>query len=154
MEEAKLGGNGNEPPEALVETEDEAKEVEKTLDGLIKKSGFSFSRQELGILKQLLHSPEAAHDSFIDIMLILDFETEEERQKVVRAYDEAVHWGMDLNMNIRDALSRAATNRRGGHRNSRAAFIGDVMSHRTLTTNIQGKKHGYSNNSNARSPLS
>lgn len=141
-------GNGHRELTALEETEtpEELEAVHKKLSDLIRPDGqlISMSKEQLGLLKQFIHAPESEFDSFISMVMIMDFTSEEERQDVVNAYYEAKSLGMDTKWNMADALSRAATNRKGAHVNSRVATIGDIMSHQKQTINSGGKqKSGY-----------
>ena len=136
-----------------VETQEELQSAHKKLSDLVRGDGrlISMSKEQLGLLKQFIHAPESETDSFISIVFLLDFVSEDERQDVVNAYYEAKALGMDTKWNMADALSRAATNRKGAHVNSRVATIGDIMSHQKQTSYTGGsKKSGYVN---PKSPL-
>jgi hypothetical protein len=145
----KLEDNHHEPEE---ETQEQLKGVFKNLSDLAREDGtlVRMTKQQLSLLQQALHSPDDG-DSFTKVALILDFETEEERRKVVDAYYEAKRLGMDTAWNIADALSRCATNRKNSHRTNRLGWIGETLSHQKFTSNQPaGKKDG----TNPRSPIS
>jgi hypothetical protein len=136
------------------ETEEELSTVHKTLQQLKGADGVlvSLTKQDLGLLKQMLHSPEAAGDDFTRIVLICDFLDDDEANNELDAFWEAKRLGMDTNYNVDHALSRAAINRRGAHRNSRVAALMDTMSHQKYTSNTP--KGGGGGSQNPRSPLS
>ncbi len=147
-------GDGEGSTTELAETEDQGtlNAAYKKLSELRGEDGVvvSLTKQELGILKQLIHAPERTA-SLTDILLICDFLTEEEADDELEAYYEAKRLGMDMQFNIDHALSRAAVNRKG-HRSSRAAMVMDAMSHQRFTSNVPKGK--YDKSSNPRGPLS
>jgi hypothetical protein len=145
--------NSTVPDNNQDETQEELQAVHKKLSDLTREDGIlvSLTKQQLSLLQQMLHSPDDG-DKFTKIALTLDFESEDERRKVVAAFYEAVRLGMNTDWNISDALSRCATNRKNSHRTSRVGFIGETLSHSKFTSNVpRGKESG---SSNPRSPLS
>lgn len=149
--EFHLGNNGHGDTEDL-ETQDELNLAYKKLSELKRGDGIitGLNKQDIGLLKQLLHTPDKDAD-FTAIVLICDFLSDEEADKELNAFYEAKRLGMDTQFNIDHALSRVAVNRKGSHRTSRAALIMDTISHQKYTTNTPGVK---SNGNNPRSPLS
>jgi hypothetical protein len=142
--------NGQNPPEETVE---ELESVHLKLNNLAAQNGSltSLTKQDISLLKQMLHTPEAS-DDFIRITLICDFLDETEANNELEAFYEAERLGMNTKYNIAHALSRAAINRKGSHRSSRVATLLDALSHQKYTTN---QPRGSGNGStNPRSPLS
>lgn len=132
---------------------EEVKAVHLKLSELKGKDGqlTTLTKQDLTLLKQMLHSPESK-DEFTRIVLICDFLDEDERNRELDAFWEAVRLGMDRDYNIDHALSCSAINRKGAHRNSRVAALLDALSHQKYTSNTP--KGGGDGSRNPRSPLS
>lgn len=97
-------------------------------------SVIGFSKEQMSLMKMLLHPPDDG-DAFIQVVLTLEFESDEERREVVDAYYEAARLGMSTQWNIADALSRCAVNGRKNSQTSRAAQIMDTLSHSKFTSN-------------------
>jgi len=135
------------------ETLEELQKSYKRLSDLKGQDGVlvSLTKQDLSLLKQMLHAPDGG-DDFIKIVQICDFIDEEERNKELDAFYEAVRLGMDTKYNIAHATSCASINRKGAHNNSRVAALLDALSHTKYTSNQP--KGGDRGSSNPRSPLS
>lgn len=151
LDETTISGNGHGSTSEIAETEEELKVIRKKMDEVARGSSpiLSLSKQDIGLLKQLIHSPEKS-DEFIRIVQICDFLDEDERNRELEAYYEAVRLGMSTEYNIAHALSCASINRKGAHRNSRVAALLDALSHQKITSNTPKGNNG---NSNAKSPL-
>jgi hypothetical protein len=144
--------NGTDTPDAVEETED-LEVIRKNLSDLKRGDSptLSLSKQDISLLKQLLHAPENA-DAFIKIIQICDFLDEEEANRELDAFYEADRLGMNTNYNIAHALSRSSINRKGAHNTSRIGALLDTLSHQKFTTN-QPKGSG-NGNKNSNSPIS
>lgn len=158
-EEFHLDGNGHGDVAETVETEEETQDQLQAarikLDSLTRNDGVlvSLTKQDLSLLKTVIHSPEVSQmDDFIKISLICDFLDDEEADRELNAFHEAVRYGMDTKFNIGHALSRAATNSKGRHNNSRIAMVLDSLHHQKFTSN-QPRGHNANATTNPRSPL-
>ena len=157
MEEERfhLDGDGHGDAEVVgteVETPEQVQAAYKKLADLKRDDGVlvRLGKQELGLLKQMLHAPEENTDDFIKICMICDFLDEDEANRELDAFYEADRLGMSIKYNIAHALSRVAINRKGAHHNSRVATLGDILSHQKITSNTPSGKGNYVN---PRSPL-
>lgn len=127
------------------------------LDQLLKKldnvqpgpggAPIKLSGTDLSLLKQMISNNAGKTDDFIRIIQICDFLDEEEANRELEAYYEAVRLGMSTEYNIAHALSRASTNRKGSHSHSRVAALLDAMSHQKFTSNQPGVKPPNKNDS-------
>jgi len=140
MDEENNGHGGIETP-TIDESEWMTPEIRQKLRaaGIGIGSVIGFSKEQLSLMKMLLHPPDDG-DSFIQIVLTLEFENDEERRLVVDAYYEADRLGMDTQWNIADALSRCAVNGKKTRQTSRAAQIMDTLSHSKFTSNSGNEK--------------
>ena len=126
MTEDLLGtdNNGSGSSDDL-ESYDELKVVEKKLSELSRPGAVTFSTDQLSLFKQMVQVPDTIDlvDKFERLLPILDFKSDLERAKNVKAFDEAVRLGLDLRVNIRWALSYLATNRGGNLSNRIGALL-------------------------------
>jgi hypothetical protein len=138
MEDATVLGNGHDPeaPESS-ESNEELGIIRKKLNDFKRGDApiLSFSKQQIGLLNKFVNPPEQS-DDFVRIVQICDFLDEDERNRELEAYYEAVRLGMSTSYNVAHALSCASINRKGAHRNSRVASILDALSHQKLTSNV------------------
>ena len=151
---APLNGDG---PAEEVETTEELQAALKKLSDLPRADGqlVTFSKQQIGLLMQLVHVPEQmdAARTYLTLLPSADFVSVDEMWAHLNAFDEAVYWGLDLWQNVRYLQALLACNRKGSHQSSRAANIMETMSHQKFTSNVSGKGHHSNAGSNPRSPL-
>lgn len=149
--EPQVGGDGHGDPDAIPETDEELQVVRKKLDQIARGDSpiLSFSKQQIGLLNKFVNPPDKG-DDFIRIVQICDFLDEDEANRELEAFYEAVRLGMSTSYNVAHALSRASINRKGAHKNSRVASILDALSHQKLTSNVPRSKDA---STNARSPI-
>lgn len=150
-EELKVDGNGHNPIED--ETPEQLEAVRIKLSSISRGNGqlTTLTKQEVGLLHKMLNPPDKG-DDFIRICQICDFLDDEEANRELEAYYEAVRLGMDTNYNIAHALSRVAINRKGSNKSNRVAALLDALSHQKYTSNQPRSKDGNSNPS-SRSPI-
>lgn len=145
-EEERLNGHDQAGNDALGETED-LNAVRIKLSEITRGTGqlLSLKKTDVALLKSFTNPPEKS-DEFIRIIQICDFIDEDEANRELDAFYEAVELGMSTEYNIAHALSRPSINRKGAHRNSRVASILDALSHQKFTSNMpKGDSSGHSN---------
>lgn len=145
--------NGHDTAEAVSDTatDEEIKAVQKKLGDLTRGESplLSMTKNDISLLKQMLHAPDNS-DDFTRIVQICDFLDEDEANRELEAFYEAVRLGMNTQYNISHALSRSSINRKGAHRNSRVAALLDALSHQKFTSNAPRSANG---SKNPNSPL-
>jgi len=146
----KLDGDGDQGD---LESLEELKVIEKRLGDLARPGSVTYTKEQLTLFKQFVQVPDTtdSRDVFLRLIPLLDFKSDDERAKHMRAFDEADRLGMDLMVNIRYTLSLCAINR-GGHKSSRIGALLESFSHQTHTLNTSRSKRY--DNSSSRSPLS
>lgn len=153
VQEAELSGDGHEESGDL-ESAEELQVIEKRLKDLARPGAVTFTKEQLSLFLQMVHVPDVPDpgEAFLRLIPMLDFKSDEERAKHMKAFDEADRLGMDLWVNIRYTLSLCAINR-GGHKSSRIGALLESFSHQTHTLNTStGKGRKYENIS-SRNPL-
>lgn len=146
-------GHGDAEDVGVEESQETLNAAFKKLRDLKREDGVlvSLTKQDISLLKQMIHAPDTS-DEFIKIALICDFLDDEEANRELDAFYEAIRLGMDTKYNIAHALSRAAINRRGSHSSSRVAMLLDTLSHQKFTSNAP-KARGGTGGTSSRSPL-
>jgi len=145
-------GDGKGTVEAL-ETAEELQAVQKKLSDLARPGAVTFTKEQVSLFNKMVQVPDTPDpkEVFLRLIPMLDFKSDDERAKHMRAFNEADRLGMDLWWNIRYTLSLCAINR-GGHKSSRIGALLESFTHQTHTYNTANKGKHYES-SGSRSPL-